>query len=272
MKYIVDHDLHIHTYLSLCSGDPEQTPARIVQYAKEKELSTVCLTDHYWDESIPGASEWYQKSNYARIRESLSFMPPRDVTFLFGCETEMDKHFRLGIGEKMLSRFDFIVVPTTHLHMEGFTIDEKDFSADRRAELYVKRLDALLSMSLPFEKIGIAHLTCPLIDPKGGALKVLNKISDGTLRELFLRVAEKGAGVELNFNASAYTGEELQSVLRPYRIAKEAGCRFYFGSDAHHPDKLLTAKSNFIRIATLLHLEEEDKFTVKAGENSPFAL
>ena len=103
MRYIVDHDLHIHTCLSLCSGDPEQTPARILRYARENELSTVCLTDHYWDEAIPGASEWYRKSNFARIRESLSFMPPRDVSFLFGCETEMDKHFRLGISEKMLS-------------------------------------------------------------------------------------------------------------------------------------------------------------------------
>ena len=272
MRYIVDHDLHIHTCLSLCSGDPEQTPARILRYARENELSTVCLTDHYWDEAIPGASEWYRKSNFARIRESLSFMPPRDVSFLFGCETEMDKHFRLGISEKMLSYFDFVIVPTTHLHMTGFTIDEKDSAPERRAELYVKRLDALLSMDLPFHKIGIAHLTCPLIDVKNGALRVLNMISDEVLRALFARVAEKGAGVELNFSASAYTGGELAAVLRPYRIAKEAGCRFYFGSDAHRPDAFLTAKANFIKITSLLQLREEDKFTVKAGESSPFAL
>ncbi|MBQ8907454.1 MAG: hypothetical protein IJY71_02580 [Clostridia bacterium] len=272
MKYIVDHDLHIHTCLSLCSGDPAQTPARIWQYAKERELSTVCLTDHYWDEAIPGASEWYQRSNFARIRESLSYMPPRGVNFLFGCETEMDKSLRLGISEKRLSYFDFIVIPTTHLHMEGFTIEAKDDAPARRAELYVKRFDALLSMDLPFEKIGIAHLTCPLIDVKRGHLGVLNLIPDGVFHELFARVAKKGAGVELNFNASAYVDEELESELRPYRIAKKEGCRFYFGSDAHHPDKFATAKANFIRIASLLGLREEEKFTVKAGEHSPFAL
>ena len=248
MRYIVDHDLHIHTSLSLCSQDAEQTPARICAYAQKNELSTVCLTDHFWDDGVEGASVWYQKSNYARIKESLSYTPPRDVKLLFGCETEMDKSFRLGISEKRLASFDFIVVPTTHLHMTGFTIEEKDSAVERRAELYVKRLDALLSYDLPFEKIGIAHLTSPLIDVRGGHLQVLNRIEDEVFKELFARIAQKGAGVELSFNASAYTAEDLEAVLRPYRIAMAQGCRFYFGSDAHHPDALESSKRNFVKI------------------------
>ena len=35
----LDHDLHIHSQLSLCSSDPAQTPARILQYAKENRLT-----------------------------------------------------------------------------------------------------------------------------------------------------------------------------------------------------------------------------------------
>ena len=35
MKYIVDNDMHIHSYLSLCAADKEQTAERILQYAKE---------------------------------------------------------------------------------------------------------------------------------------------------------------------------------------------------------------------------------------------
>lgn len=34
MRYIYNHDLHIHSQLSLCSSDPEQNNERIVQYAK----------------------------------------------------------------------------------------------------------------------------------------------------------------------------------------------------------------------------------------------
>ena len=38
MRFVVDHDYHIHSYLSLCSHDDEHTPARILQYAKELGL------------------------------------------------------------------------------------------------------------------------------------------------------------------------------------------------------------------------------------------
>ena len=53
MRYVYDHDLHIHSRISLCSGDPEETNERILQYARDNRLSTICLTDHFWDETIP---------------------------------------------------------------------------------------------------------------------------------------------------------------------------------------------------------------------------
>lgn len=48
--------------------------------------------------------------------------------------------------------------------------------------------------------------------------------------------------------------------MRPYRIAKDCGCKFYLGSDAHHPDELEIAKKQFERMIDLLKLEESDKF------------
>ena len=53
MRFICDHDLHIHSYVSPCSGDPEQNPDNILKYAVENGFKTVCLTDHYWDDSVP---------------------------------------------------------------------------------------------------------------------------------------------------------------------------------------------------------------------------
>ena len=38
MKFCIDHDLHIHSHLSLCSHDEEQTPARSLEYAVKNEL------------------------------------------------------------------------------------------------------------------------------------------------------------------------------------------------------------------------------------------
>ncbi|MBP5780120.1 MAG: hypothetical protein J6X34_02665, partial [Clostridia bacterium] len=100
--YITDQDLHIHSHLSLCSSDPEQTPARILQYALNTGLTTVCLTDHFWDPAVPGASDWYKVQDLDHIRESLPLPQAETVRFLFGCETDMDKNFTIGVSDKTL--------------------------------------------------------------------------------------------------------------------------------------------------------------------------
>ena len=47
MKFKIDHDYHIHSGLSECSSCADQTPARMLEYAKEYGLSRICITDHY---------------------------------------------------------------------------------------------------------------------------------------------------------------------------------------------------------------------------------
>jgi len=38
MKYVIDHDYHIHSYLSPCSGNPEQNAERICTQLKDISL------------------------------------------------------------------------------------------------------------------------------------------------------------------------------------------------------------------------------------------
>ena len=58
MKYIIDNDLHIHSHLSLCSGDEEQTCENILSYAEKNNLKTICITDHFWDSAVKKDYEW----------------------------------------------------------------------------------------------------------------------------------------------------------------------------------------------------------------------
>ncbi len=86
MKFVCDHDLHIHTYLSNCSGDINQTPENILHYAKTNNLNTICITDQYWDSSIPyntTDNSWYQNQNFAHIAKSLPLPQDENVKFLF---------------------------------------------------------------------------------------------------------------------------------------------------------------------------------------------
>ena len=258
-------DYHIHTFLSSCSADPEQTPERILQYAHDEGLKEVCITDHLWDAAVPGASDWYAPQDIAHVKESLPLPEDPEVRMYFGCETDMDKDFRLGLAEEHFDVFDFIIVPTTHLHMLGFTISDEDWGdLSRRRTLVVERLDQLLEGNYPFHKMGLAHMTCSLAAGYDNSwenhIKLFQEIPDRVYEDQFKRAAKVGIGIELKTPINKYTDEERELILRPYRIAKDCGCRFYYGSDAHHPKSFLNAASEHATWVRELCLTEKDRF------------
>ncbi|MBQ9467733.1 MAG: hypothetical protein IJU52_01845 [Clostridia bacterium] len=247
----------MHSQLSLCSGDGRQNPEAIFAYGLQNGFHTLCLTDHMWDPAVPGASDWYAAQPYERTRRALPLPQSDGLRFLFGCETDMDRNRVIGVSPAVAKELDFIIVPTTHLHMNGFTL-RGDEGADERARLWIDRFDALLDAPLPFEKVGAAHLTCSLIFGRRTP-EVMEKIPTNEYHRLFGKAAARGIGIELNFPAPGTDAPDARVMLLPYRIAREEGCRFYLGSDAHHPEDLLKAKANFEAIVDLLGLTEDDK-------------
>lgn len=265
MKYVVDHDYHIHSWISQCSSDPEQSPENILAYAREKGLKRIVLTDHFWDENVPGASNWYKTYHkFTDLKKALPLPEDEEVEFLFGCETDMDKNGVIGISPERFDDFDFIIVPTTHLHMRGFTLDEEDYcNAEKLAKLWVERFDALLNSDLPFHKVGIAHLTSICIAVENGIhYEVIRLVPDGEMERLFTRAASLGIGIELNACDFRSSGEELETALRPYGIAKKCGCKFYLGTDSHKPREFGVFE-NFAKVIDMLGLTEDDKFMLK---------
>ena len=57
-----------------------------------------------------------------------------------------------------------------------------------------------------------------------------------------------------------FADDEADAVLRIYRIAKQCGCKFYCGRDAHQPEALDKSNAVFERAIDLQDLQEEDKF------------
>ncbi len=266
MRYKIDHDYHIHSKLSLCSGDPEQSNENILRFAEENGLKRICLTDHFWDEDVEGASRWYRWQDFVHICEALPLPPSDKVEFLFGAETELNRQMTLGISKERFDKFGFVIIPTTHLHMikDEFVISNEDGATpEGRAKVWLSRLDGVLDMDLPFHKIGIAHLACSLIAKEhGDYIKVMQLLPEGELRRIFTKAARVGVGIELNMSDMKYSDDEKDIILRPFRIAKECGCKFYLGSDVHHPDKYGEFFEIFERAITDLELTEDDKFHI----------
>lgn len=264
MRYVVDHDLHIHSFLSACSRNPEQNPERMVRYARENGLKMVCVTDHFWDEDQGSGAPCYGEENVFDKKKWLGEIPQQeDVRFLFGVETELDRNMRLGLSREHFDAVDFAVIPTTHLNMVGLTVNRTEGdSTQKRANLWIKRLEAVLNMDIPFHKVGIAHLTCRTFAywSRETELESYRKIPEIEIFRLMERAKEVGVGIEINSCSMIYTPEEEGDILRIYRIAKECGCQFYCGSDAHHPQELDRAMGLFQKAVDALDLKESDKF------------
>ena len=274
MKYVVDHDYHIHSGLSSCSNDPEQTPERILRYAKDNGLKRLVLTDHYWDSAVDGMSNWYKPQNFEHISLAKPLPTADGIDYLFGCETDMKQDTVIGIPKERFDDFAFVVIPTTHLHMHGFTVSAEDaHSMEAHARLWVERMDALLGMDIPFRKVGIAHLACSLLakgvengfeNANQARDAVLDLIPDAEMERVFKKAAEVGVGIELN---QYDMRNATEATLRPFRIAKAQGCKFYCGSDAHHPKDLDTMIDNCKCAVDRLGLTEDDKFYIEGYEN-----
>ncbi len=264
MRYVWDNDMHIHSQLSLCSRDPEQTTERILQYAKDNGLKTIVLADHCWDDKSIPSSDWYKFQDLEYTKRSLPLPKAQGIEFLFGVETEMHKSRTIALSREAFSELDFIVIPLTHFHMVGHAITEEEAaSPETRAKAWVERFEDILKMDLPFHKIGLAHLTCGLIAPnREDYIKTLELLPENKMAELFKKAAEVGVGIELNAHDMNFKPEEADAVLRMYHIAKAQGCKFYMGSDAHHPKSFENCDFVFNRAIDLLGLTEDDKFHI----------
>ena len=262
MKYQIDHDYHIHSFLSPCSRDPEQSPENILRYGIENGFKHICLTNHLWDTTKKNLYLDPPDQKYSYLTQALPLPQTDGIQFHFGCETDMDRNFVLGIEKETFDKLDFVIISTTHLQLTGKTIHDGATLAER-AEIYIERLEKILESGLDFSKVGIPHPASGHASPDNPFNELFDKIGEDNIRYVFKRVAQSGAGVEINsfdFNFDSKSPAHIDAILKFYGILRECGCKFYLGSDAHHPDALARAPKSFETAVNELGLTEDEKF------------
>lgn len=137
----VKNDIHNHTLWSSCCHDPEATIDAYARRAKELGHTVFGVSNHLWDEKVPGASPWYHKQmiNYGLegARAEMPSLP--GIRLMIGTETEYcGMSDTLGMLAETAKRFDYVLVPHTHLHMKNFVIPEMDDIKAKRDELTAK--------------------------------------------------------------------------------------------------------------------------------------
>ena len=85
------HDIHNHSVLSSCCEDFSATTENFVKKEMDMGMRTYGLSNHIWDESIKGASNWYSYQTITKAREAktaLKYIPHDGLKCIFGAETE----------------------------------------------------------------------------------------------------------------------------------------------------------------------------------------
>lgn len=257
----INHDFHIHTNLSLCAAETV-TAEHYINKAKELGLNKIGFANHMWDENIqpfPNRSYKIQTVPYnLELKDELKTLDKKGIKVYFGAEAEFHPIYGVALTEENAEKFDYIIVSNSHTHM---TMDKSLYQPyEKHAEFMIEAYKKILASSVSKYILSIAHpfdaVCCPY------DIQVLYKlVSDDVYKELFSATAEKGIAVEINTSCfKDINKENLEQfgAIRMFRIAREMGCKFTFGSDSHsekgHDAYLYTAQT----LIDCLEIKETD--------------
>lgn len=268
----ITHDLHIHTYLSLCAPDKNGTVENYVASAKRQGLKKLGFANHFWGTEF-GNKEYYENvranpthfytvqnfEHISQIKSDMQAAKGEGIELLFGAEAEYDPCARtVAVTPEQAEQMDFIIVPNSHTHM---TMPKSCYEPyEKHKEFMFQAFYDIINSEVSRYITAIAHPFHAVCCPYGAEI-LMQLITDDEYKRAFDSAANKGIAMEFNMFSVVKSNPEDISVyneeVRMLRIAKECGCKFTFGSDAHTISEHENIR-NFDVGADLLGLCEDD--------------
>ncbi len=256
----ITHDFHVHTSLSICANETA-TMENYFENARRLGLKKIGFSDHFGKPDIAGARGFYRAhplEHNLSLKPKVRELTSPDLKLYFGCETEyFPAHRDVAITEEEAEQFDFILVPNSHTHM----IMPKEYiqSYQKHVDFMIQAYEDTLNSKVSRYITAMAHPFDAVCCPYDNRI-LIKMISDDQFKRLFDQTAEKGIAVEINVSyTKGMTAEQILSDvhIHMFTLAKECGCKFIFGSDAHD-NRQHDFYSNADIIASALSLNEDD--------------
>lgn len=258
-------DYHAH---SDCLEGRVEKMQEYVQRAHERGIRRIGFSEHYWNGKFPGWGRWYKPrmtEDLYKIREDAAELSlPEGMSVRIGCETEFSQENVIPLTKEDLAALDYIVVPHSHINMTGVVTD-RIFKGDPAgaAQFMINSFWALMAHPLAEQIDILAHPFAPVgMDEEQD--EVLSYISDEEFRRCAR--AARDLGIVLEINSLTWRDKTMEQVeksgfIRLFGIAKEEGCRFTYGSDAHRAEQydLMPFAQ---RIAVLAGITREDMHNI----------
>lgn len=252
-------DMHVHTDISRCCRSPEQTFDNILKTWSGGGVKKIGFTDHIWNSKTTPGSAWYDSmdgSGNIQLKQKIK-EGGWDIEIMVGGEADTKAPGVFGITRELKEKLDYVVISANHFHMKDFVEQPLDKSPRGIAEHMLKFFISAVTSGLPD---AIVHPLFPLgyVSSYDAAIASL---SDTELTDAFGLARDNNVGIEINPctlpNPEKNRIFNIDSSLRIFSLAKVAGCKFTFGSDAHAPEefKNLSRLQFFVEE---MNLKEED--------------
>ncbi|MDD3117604.1 MAG: PHP domain-containing protein [Victivallales bacterium] len=254
-----NHDLHLHTRLSPCCTDVNQTIPNLVAAARQMGLRKIGMADHAWLQSDTVPAGWQpNRAGFAVRNRAIAAITPPPVV-LRGCEADTFGPGRFSIDRRFAARCDYVILAANHFHFRAL-VDQPTTVTPQGVG------DHMIRMFLAAVRSHLANIIPHVFMPMGYweyYEPAIAAIPDKIFLEVFQETAAADVAVEIT---PVYLPPppggirrtwNLATPLRVLTLARQAGCRFVFGSDAH----ALVAMSQLRQLSPLIQalaLEEKD--------------
>ncbi len=229
-------DLHIHTTLSCCCHDPDQTLENIVPLMKEKSFRKIGICNHLWRNPAVPPNRFYAPQTGDTILELKKETEKKQypIRVLIGAEAEMTAPGVFGVDRAFKEQLDFVAMATDHFHITDF-VEQPTDETPRGIALHT------LKFFISAAKSGLADILVHPLMPLGKDMerydRIIESLSDAELFDALSIAAVNRAAIEIN-TACMFLGRypkmfSRDTILRTYGLAKQAGCQFTVGSDSH---------------------------------------
>ena len=235
-------DLHLHTNLSFCAP-PETTINSYLPFCAQEGIKKIGISNHlYSDKGIEHTLQI--KDEIHALQDSFS------VQVLLGCEMNLSPGQEPLLHKENARQFNLI-----HEY-KNFDLSTPDKIRSMLVEGFKRA--CLLDLGVP---TAICHPLYPICAPDQQG--ILDGITDAQLAECYTLAAQHDKSIEIHAclyrNTVTLDEEGLSpSYIHMLSIAKECGCKFHFGSDAHSPEAFVNTHRLLERAAERAGICEDD--------------
>ncbi|MBQ2780522.1 MAG: hypothetical protein IJF42_03065 [Clostridia bacterium] len=258
-------DLHTHTNRSLCAPQ-STTVASYLPHCAAEGIRTLGISNHIYKPSVLNCQHPENIAYALAVREEIETLRSQtDVNLLLGCEVEIFYGQEPGIQKEEAAAFDYVLIAASHIFNFAHEYAHIDLSTPEKARnMLLNRF--IYACEVDFDApVGICHPLYPLCAP--WEQEIVDGITYSQLKDCFTLAAERERSIEIHAclyrNGTQLNDEGLSpSYLRLLSVAKECGCKFHFGADAHTPGAFVGYHAKLERAAEIIGITKDDLWDI----------